>query len=107
MKQGAPSAVDDARLPPLGSEGEESVGEVVDYGGDASDSPPVEQQGKGPLQETAPSAEDREITLCEERLLTLFPVAEWATAAVTTAEEAKKTTIEALDRKRARLELKK
>ena len=105
MKQGAPSAVDYARPPPLGSEGEESAGEVVDYGGDASDSSPEEQQGKAPLQEATPTAEDREITLCEERLLTLFPEVERARAAVTTAEEAKKDTTEALDRKRARLEL--
>ena len=65
-KQGAPSAVDDAQPPPLGSEGEESAGEVVDYGGDASDSPSEEKQGKTPLQETAPTADDREIVLCEE-----------------------------------------
>ena len=36
MKQGAPSAVDDARPPPLGSEGEESAGEVVDPSGGPS-----------------------------------------------------------------------
>ena len=72
MKQGAPSAVDDARPPPLGSEDEKSTGEVGDYDGDASDSSPEEKQSKAPLQETAPTAEDREITLCEERLLTLL-----------------------------------
>ena len=85
--------------------GEESAGEVVDYGGDASDSPLEEQQGKASLQKNALTAEDRERTLCEERLLTLFPEVERARVAVTTAEEAKKATTEALDRKRARLQL--
>ncbi|CAM9264647.1 unnamed protein product [Ascophyllum nodosum] len=105
MKQGAPSAVDDVRPPPLESEGEESAGEVVDYGGDASDSSPEEQQGKALPQDATPTAEDREITLCEERLQTILPEVERARAAVTTAEEAKRATIEAPDRKRARLDL--
>ena len=62
-------------------------------------------QGMTPQQGTASVADKREKAFCNERLKTIFPEVERARGGAKAAVEAKKTTREALDRKREKLKL--